>query len=68
MVVQHNCADDKMRTPVQILKQPSPVKVDVLRGVDVVDHQDFVQPRLENYAFYTTGPCNSEIFAKQLFF
>ena len=42
-------AKNNLRTPVQVLKQTSIVKVDVLRGVDVVDHQGLVQRRLENY-------------------
>ena len=41
--------EPNLRPPVQVLKQPPPVKVDVLRGVDVVDHQGLVQPRLENH-------------------
>ena len=39
---------DFFKAPVQILKQAAPVKIDVLRGVDVVYHQRLVQPRLEN--------------------
>ena len=67
--VQLNCAYDKMWTPVQILKKPAPVKVDVLRGINVVDHQDLVQPRLENYEslhFIPLVPSPFEIFAKKL--
>ena len=37
-----------VKIPVQILKQPAPVEIRVLWGVDVVNDQGLVQARLEN--------------------